>query len=60
MADVHVHVTNKSGGKTSLLMDDEQDAERIEYLKKLVKRDELDEVKVTKPRAAAKPSGDDK
>lgn len=47
MANVHVTVTNKSGGKTSLTLDEED--ERIEYFKRLVKRDELEDVKVSKP-----------
>lgn len=46
MAYVKVHVENKLGGKTVLGMDDERDAERIEYLKKLVKREDLESVTV--------------
>lgn len=49
MADVHVHVTNKTGGKVSLLLAEED--ERIEYFRKLVKRDELEAVTVSKPTA---------
>lgn len=55
MTAVHVHVTNKTGGKVALTLDDELDAERIQYLKKLVKRDELEAVSV-KPAKAAKPA----
>lgn len=46
MGNVHVHVTNKSGGELTLLLDEND--ERVEYLKKLVKRDELEAVKVSK------------
>lgn len=46
MAAVHVFITNKSGGKVALTLD--EDDSRIEYFRKLVKRDELDEVKVEK------------
>lgn len=52
MADVHVHVTNKTGGKVSLTLDEEDP--RIEYMKKLVRRDELEAVTVSKPTAAKK------
>lgn len=51
MADVHVKVTNKSGGVVTLLMDEED--ERVAYLSKLVKRDELEAVSVSKPKAKA-------
>jgi hypothetical protein len=52
MADVHVHVTNKTGGKVSLTLD--EDDARIEYFKTLVKRDELEAVTVSKPTAPKK------
>lgn len=52
MANVHVNVTNKTGGKVSLLLD--EDDERIEYFKKLVRREELEAVTVSKPPAAKK------
>ena len=45
MGSVKVEVTNKSGQKVGLLLD--EDDERVEYLKKLVKRDELEDVKVS-------------
>lgn len=43
MGYVKAEVTNKSGQKVGLLLD--EDDERVEYLKKLVKRDELEDVK---------------
>lgn len=46
MAEVNVHVTNKTGGKVSLRLDEND--ERIEYFKKLVRREELEAVSVTK------------
>ena len=44
MGNVHVHVVNKTGGKVSLLLDEND--ERVEYFKKLVRRDELESVRV--------------
>ena len=58
MADVQVHVTNMTGGKVSLTLDEND--ERIEYFKKLVRREELEAVTVSKPRGAAKPASDAK
>jgi hypothetical protein len=49
VADVKVIVVNKSGKTVGLTLDDERDAERIEYLKKQVKADVLESVKVEKP-----------
>ena len=46
MANVKVEVTNKSGGVTTLLLDEED--ERIAYFQLLVKRDELESAKVSK------------
>jgi hypothetical protein len=54
MAFVKVTVTNKSGHKVGLTLDDEQDAERIAYLKKQLKADVYDDVKV-EPLKAEKP-----
>lgn len=56
MGNVHVQVTNKSGGVVTLRLDEND--ERVEYLKKLVKRDELEAVKVSaaNEKPAAKPS----
>lgn len=48
MAAVHVIVKNNSGNTVGLLLDDERDAERITYLQKLAKRDELDSVQIRK------------
>lgn len=53
MAYVHVTTKNNAGQVAVLTLDDERDAERIEYLKKLAKREDLDSVSV-KP--AAKPA----
>lgn len=55
MGYVKAEVTNKSGQKVGLLLD--EDDERVEYLKKLVKRDELEDVKFSKvaEKSAAKP-----
>lgn len=44
MGNVHVHVVNKTGGKVSLLLDEND--ERLDYFKKLVRRDELESVRV--------------
>lgn len=49
MAEVHVTTTNKSGQKAVLRLDDERDAERIEYLQKRVRREALESAKVSKP-----------
>lgn len=46
MAEVHVHVTNKTGGEVTLRLDESD--ERIEYFKKLVRREELEAVRVVK------------
>jgi hypothetical protein len=57
MTNVKVEVTNKSGGVTVLLLDEED--ERIGYFNTLVKRDELESVKVlklTEKRSALTPS----
>lgn len=61
MAAVQVTVLNNSNQSVSLTLDDEQDAEQIEYLKTLKRREDLADVDV-KPvaskRATAKPSPD--
>lgn len=54
MADVHVIVKNNSGHTVGLTLDDEQDAERIDYLKKQAKREDLDTVTVKPLRKAPK------
>jgi hypothetical protein len=46
MAYVHVSVKNNTGNTVVLLLDDERDAEKIEYFRKLVRREDLDSVKV--------------
>ena len=54
MAFVKVTVTNKSGHKVGLTLDDKDDAERIAYLKKQLKADVYDDVTVEpleKPKA---------
>lgn len=48
MTAVHVATVNNSDQKATLLLDDERDAERIEYLQKLAKKDKLASVKVSK------------
>lgn len=61
MATVQVTVLNNSNQSVSLTLDDEHDAEQIEYLKALKRREDLADVDV-KPvaakRATAKPSPD--
>jgi hypothetical protein len=52
MAEVHVTTENLSGQKVTFLLDDERDAEKIEYFQKLKRRDELNDVTVSKPPAA--------
>lgn len=54
MATVHVVVKNNSGNTVTLQFDDEKDAERIEYLKKLVRREDLADVKVVGAKVPAK------
>jgi len=54
MTYVQVHVTNNSDQECSLLLDDERDAERIDYLKKLARREDLASVKVEPVEAAPK------
>lgn len=44
MADVHVFVTNNSGQKSGLTLDEDHDL--VEHLKKMAKRDELASVEV--------------
>lgn len=46
MAAVKVIVVNNSGHTVGLTLDDVKDAERIAYLKTLVKREDLESVKV--------------
>lgn len=64
MAEVHVTTENNSGQKVTFLLDDERNAEQIDYFKKLVRREDLRDVTVTKPaqkgapRGAAKSGGD--
>lgn len=59
MGYVKAEVTNKTGGTVTLTLDEND--ERVEYLKKLVKRDELEAVKVTPVAAKKAPaSGADK
>ena len=55
MTAVKVTVTNKSGHKVGLTLDDEHDAERIEYLKKQVKADVFEDIKVESFEPAEKP-----
>lgn len=55
MTAVKVLVTNKSGHEVGLTLDDEKDAERIDYLKGLVKADVYDAVKVEPVDAGEKP-----
>ncbi|WP_037355419.1 hypothetical protein [Amycolatopsis orientalis] len=65
MAAVHVTTENNEGQKVTFLLDDEREAdqERIDYFRKLVRRDDLRDVKVTEPgqkgtsRGAAKSGG---
>lgn len=56
MADIHARVTNKTGGVVTLLLD--EDDERVEYFKKLVRREELEAVRFSK--APAKKAAADK
>lgn len=58
MAAVKVTVHNNSDQKMTLTLDDTTDAERIEYLQTLKRRDELKDVQVTKVYAQRKTSGD--
>lgn len=61
MAAVQVTVLNNSGQTVSLTLDDELDAEQIEYFKTLKRREDIADVQVkggTSKRAAAKPSTD--
>lgn len=58
MAAVQVTVHNNSDQKVTLTLDDETDAERIEYLKTLKRRDDLKDVQVKKVGVQRKPSGD--
>lgn len=55
MGYVKAEVTNKSGQKVGLLLDEED--ERVEYLKKLVKCDELEDVKFSKVAEKSAPAG---
>lgn len=55
MAEVHVTTENLSGQKATFSLDDVRDADQIEYFQKLLRRDELNDVTVSKP-PAAKPS----
>lgn len=56
MAEVHVTTTNLSGQSATFQLDDERDAEKIAYFKTLKRRDELDDVVVSKPSAAKAPT----
>lgn len=56
MAAVHVTTTNNAGHTATLLLDDERDAERIEYLKTLVRREDLADVKVKSAKGEAESS----
>ena len=58
MAAVQVTVHNNSDQKVTLTLDDETDAEQIEYFKTLKRRDDLKDVQVKKVGAQRKPSGD--
>lgn len=50
MADIVATIKNKSGQTVALTLDEAD--ERVEYFKKLVKRDELDSVTFGKPKGA--------
>lgn len=54
MAAVHVTTTNPQGQTATLLLDDERDAERIEFLHSLRRREVLDSVEVTEPGGKAR------
>lgn len=58
MAAVQVTVHNNSDQKVTLTLDDERDAEQIEYLQTLKRRDDLKDVQVKKVGAQRKTSGD--
>lgn len=49
MADVHVHTVNNEGYASAILLDDEQHAEMIAYLKGLVNKGDLAKVEVKRP-----------
>lgn len=57
MALVQVTVKNNSGHTVGLTLDDEQDAERIAYLRTLVKREDLDSIKVNPVKGAPRGRG---
>ena len=48
MALVNVKVKNNTGAEVTLRLDDTDDAERIDYLQKLARREDLASVTVTK------------
>lgn len=55
MADVHVTTENNSNQKVTFLLDDERDAEKIEYFRTLVRKDDLRAVDVKPvPKASTK------
>ncbi|WP_078290671.1 hypothetical protein [Mycobacterium sp. D16R24] len=61
MAAVQVTILNKSNQKVSLTLDDETDAEQIEYFHTLKRREDLVDVEVTPVKARrqqGKPAGD--
>lgn len=63
MAAVQVTILNKSNQTVSLTLDDETDAEQIEYYQTLKRREDLVDVEVTPVKASTrrqqgKPAGD--
>ncbi|MCG7610348.1 hypothetical protein [Mycobacterium sp. CnD-18-1] len=62
MAKVQVAVLNNSGNTVTLTLDDERDAERIEYFRTLKRREDIADVTVSggakAPRSQQKSSGD--
>jgi len=46
VAAVHVHTTNNRGFSVALLLDDVRDAERIAYLQKMARLEDLASVEV--------------
>jgi hypothetical protein len=53
MAAVQVTVKNNSGQTVTLTLDDETDAERIEYFQTLKRRGDIVDVSVKKPATAS-------
>lgn len=54
MADVPVEIVNNSGQTVQMTLDEE--SEYLAYLRKLVRAEELESVKVLKPAPARKPA----